>query len=109
MTLMISVQLEVADYAFFWLLDHESVCTVSEISVCPSGVGCGTTTTTSDDEEGLPPRKKCRKMTRSKAADVDRRDHPDNAGKDKTKGKGDKGRKKPQRQDKGKRGSHNTT
>ena len=81
-------QLKVANYALFWLLDYEKA--VSEISVCPSGVGCGTTT---DDEEGLLPRKKRRKMIRNKAADVERRDHPDNEDKE---GKGGKGRKKPQ-------------
>ena len=36
-----------------------------------------------------------RKMMRSKAADVDRRDHPDNEDMDQTKGKRSKGRKKP--------------
>ena len=48
------------------LLDHESA--VSEISVRPSGVGCGTTMTTSDDKGRLPPRKKHRKMTKAKEA-----------------------------------------
>ena len=95
--------LEVANYAFFWFLDHESA--VSEISLCASGVGCGTTT--SDDEEPrLPPRKKRKMMTRSKATvstDVDGREHPED--KDNTKGKGGKGRKRPQHQNKGKKGS----
>ncbi|XP_065911590.1 uncharacterized protein [Dysidea avara] len=84
-------------------LDHESA--VSEISLCASGVGCGTTT--SDDEEPrLPPRKKRKMMTRSKATvstDVDGREHPED--KDNTKGKGGKGRKRPQHQNKGKKGS----
>ena len=100
----------VANYAFFWLLGHESA--VSEISLCTSGVGCGTTTT-DDDEEFLPPKKKRRKMTRSTSAvsrstDDDRRDHPDDEdkGNTKTKGKGGKakggkGRKTPQHQSKG--------
>ena len=53
----------VVNYAFFWLLGHESA--VSEFSLCSSRVGCGTSST--NDEEFLPPKKR-RKMTKSTSA-----------------------------------------
>jgi len=89
---------EPAELSSYLLLDKDFV---------EDGVGCGTTTT-DDDEEFLPPKKKRRKMTRSTSAvsrstDDDRRDHPDDEdkGNTKTKAKGGKWRKTPQRQSKG--------
>jgi len=73
------------------VLDHESV--ISEIFLCASVVGCGTTT-----EDGLPPRKKRRKTRSTAALSTDRgnqsrkQDDNEDKGDKQTQGKG-KGRK----------------